>query len=127
MTMSRHYCDNLLFGQRRADLDDTLRHQCFRNLPEDNPTQPENYHGHGEWLHCLPSKWETTLLDPVFRPGLCQRLGYPALDTGQRCGRTPPPPREANNAHTFQTPMVDTRRAAPKVYIPGDPIASGAC
>ena len=34
--------------QRKADLDDTLRHQWFRNLPGDNPTQPESYHGHGE-------------------------------------------------------------------------------
>ena len=51
----------------------------------DNPTQPDSYHGHGEWLHSLPGKWETTLLDPVFPLGLCQRVGYPV----RRCGRTP--------------------------------------
>ena len=51
-----------------------------RNLPGDNPTQSDSYRGHGEWPHCLPGKWETTLLDPV----------YPAPGAGQRCGRTPP-------------------------------------
>ena len=76
--------------KRRAELEDMLRHQRLRNLPGDDPAQPDSYHGHGEWLHCLPGKWETTLLDPVFRLGLCQRLGYPAPGTGQRCGRTPP-------------------------------------
>ena len=75
--------------RRRADLDDTLRHQWFRNPLRDNPTQPDSYHGHGEWLHRLPGKWATTLLDPIFRLGLCQRLGYPAPGAGQRCGRTP--------------------------------------
>ena len=76
--------------KRRAELEDTLRHQWFRNLPGDSPAQPDSYHGHGEWLHCLPGKWETTLLDQVFRLGLSQRMGYPAPGTGQRCGRTPP-------------------------------------
>ena len=52
--------------RRRADLDATLRHQWTRNLPGDAPARPESYHGHGEWLHCLPGKFETTLLDPVF-------------------------------------------------------------
>ena len=66
--------------KRRAELEDTLRHQWFRNLPGDSPAQPDSYHGHGEWLHCLPGKRETTLLDPVFRLGLrpggkqCQRI-----------------------------------------------------
>ena len=55
--------------KRRAELEDTLRHQWFRNLPGDSPAQPDSYHGHGEWLHCLPGKWETALLDPVFRLG----------------------------------------------------------
>ena len=63
---------------RRADLEDTLRRQWLRNLLGDNPTQPDSYRGSGEWLHCLPGKWETALLDPVFRLGLCQRSGYPA-------------------------------------------------
>ena len=76
--------------KRRAELGDTLRHQWIRNLPGDAPARPESYHGHGEWLHCLPGKWETTLLDPVFRLGLNQRLGFPAPGTGQQCGRTPP-------------------------------------
>ena len=71
--------------RRRAELSDTLRYQWLRNLPGDSPGQPDSYHGHGEWLHCLPGKWETTLLDPVFRLGHSQRLGY----TGQQCG-TPP-------------------------------------
>ena len=61
--------------RRRADLDATLRHQWTRNLPGDAPARPESYHGHGEWLHCLPGKFETTLLDPVFRLGMNQRLG----------------------------------------------------
>ena len=52
--------------------------------------QPDSYNGHGEWFHCLPGKWKTTLLDPVFRLGLCQRLGFLAPGTHQRCGRTPP-------------------------------------
>ena len=76
--------------RRRAELSDTIRHQWLRNLPGDSPARPDSYHGHGEWLHCLPGKWETTLLDPVFRLGLSQRLGYPAPGTGQQCGRTPP-------------------------------------
>ena len=75
--------------KRRADLEDTLRHQWLRNLPGDSPTQPDSYHGHGEWLHCLPGMWETTLLDPVFKLSLCQGLGYPVPGTGQRCGKTP--------------------------------------
>ena len=75
--------------KRRAEFEDTLRHQRFRDLPGESPAQPDSYHGHGEWLHYLPGKWETTLLDPVFRLGLSQRLGYPAPGTGQRCGRTP--------------------------------------
>ena len=81
---------DLHIWKRRADLGDTLRRQWIRNLPGDSPARPDSYHGHGEWLHCLPGKWETTLLDPVFRLGLNQRLGFPAPDTGQQCGRTPP-------------------------------------
>ena len=75
--------------RRREELSDTLRYQWLRNLPGDSPAQPDSYHGHGEWLNCLPGKWETTLLDPVLRLGLSQRLGYPAPGTGQQCGRTP--------------------------------------
>ena len=77
-------------SKRRAELGDIFRHQWVRNLPGDAPARPESYRGHGEWLHCLPGKWETTLLDPVFRLGLCQRLGFPAFGAGQQCGRTPP-------------------------------------
>ena len=101
--------------------DDRSRHQWLRNLPGDSPTQPDNYHGHGEWLHCLPGKWETTLLDPVFRLGLSQRLGYPAPGTGQQCGRTP---RKANNVSISLTPMGDTPPAAPKGCTLADMIAS---
>ena len=61
--------------RRRDDLDATLRHQWIRNLPGDAPARPESYHGHGEWLHCLPGRYETTLLDPVFRLGMNQRPG----------------------------------------------------
>ena len=77
--------------KQRPELEDTIRYQWLRNLPGDSPAQPDSYHGHGEWLHCLPGRWETTLLDPVFRLGLGQfeRLGYLAPGTGQRCGRTP--------------------------------------
>ena len=76
--------------RRRADLDATLRRQWIRNLPGDAPARPESYHGHGEWLHCLPGRYENTLLDPVLRLGMNQRLGFPAPGTGQQCGRTPP-------------------------------------
>ena len=55
----------------------------------DNPARPASYHGHGDWLHTLPGRWETTLLDPVFRWGLQHRLGFPAPGAGQKCGRTP--------------------------------------
>ena len=106
--------------KRRAELEDTLRHQWFRNLPGDSPAQPDSYRGHGEWLHCLPSKWETALLDPVFRLGL-----YPAPGTGQRCGRTPP--RGERSDSTSWTHVVDTPPAAPKAYIPEDMIESETC
>ena len=76
--------------RRRAELSDAVRHQWLRNLPGDSPGRADSYRGHGEWLHWLPGKCETTLLDPVFRLGLSQRLGYPAPGTGQQCGRTPP-------------------------------------
>ena len=56
--------------RRWAELSDAVRHQWLRNLPGDSPAQPDSYRGRGEWLHCLPGKWETTLLDPVFRLGL---------------------------------------------------------
>ena len=68
--------------KRRAELGDIIRRQWIRNLPGDSPARPDSYHGHGEWLHCLPGKWETALLDPVFRLGLNQRLGFPAPGTG---------------------------------------------
>ena len=87
--------------RRRAELSDTIRHQWRRNLPGDSPAWPDSYHGHGEWLHCLPGKWETTLLDPVFRLGLSQRLGYPAPGTGQQCGRTPPGGKQCQ--HIFES------------------------
>ena len=48
--------------KRRLDLEDTLRHQWLCNLPGDSPTQPDGYHGHGEWLHCLPGKWRQPCL-----------------------------------------------------------------
>ena len=89
LTKSIHFKAVSDLWRRRAELDDTLRHQWLRKLPGDSPARPDSYHGHGEWLHCLPGKWETTLLDPVFRLGLNQRLGFPAPGTGQQCGRTP--------------------------------------
>ena len=33
--------------------------------PGDNPARPATYHGHGDWLHALPGKWETTILNPA--------------------------------------------------------------
>ena len=107
--------------RRRADLDATLRHQWLRNLPGDSPARPESYHGHGEWLHCLPGKWGTTLLDPVFRLGLNQRLGFPAPGTGQQCGRTP---RGANDASTSLILMEDMLHAAPRDSTPEGMIAT---
>ena len=108
--------------QRRTDLEGTLRRQWLRKLPGDSPAQPDSYHRHVEWFHCLPGKWETTLLDPVFRLGLCQRLGYPAPGTGQRCGRTPP---GVNNANASWILMGDMQPVAPKVYTPDDVTGSG--
>ena len=103
--------------KRRAELGDTLRRQWTRNLPGDAPARPESYHGHGEWLHCLPGKWETTLLDPVFRLGLNQRMGFPAPGTGQQCGRNP---RGARDVCTFSTPMADMLHAARKASTHAD-------
>ena len=103
--------------KRRAELSDTLRHQWIRNLPGDAPARPESYHGHGEWLHCLPGKWETTLMDPVFRLGLNQRMGFQAPGAGQQCGRTP---RGANVANTSLTPTAAMLRVAPKDYTHAD-------
>ena len=108
--------------KRRAELGDTMRHQWIRNLPGDAPARPESYHGHGEWLHCLPGKWETTLLDPVFRLGLNQRLGFPAPGTGQQCGRTP---RGASAVPTFSIPTGDMPHVALKDCIPAGMTASG--
>ena len=48
---------------RRQDLPARLRHAWLCNLPGDNPARPATYHGHGEWLHTLPGKWETTILN----------------------------------------------------------------
>ena len=59
-----------------------------------------------EWLHCLPSKLEIALLDPVFRLGLFQRFGYPA--GGKQCAQILDPyGRHAacctKGLHTLQT------------------------
>ena len=80
----------------------SLRHSAMlaawlRNLPGDNPARPEAHHGQGDWLHTLPSKWSNTLLDPVFRWGLHQRLGVPAPGAGEPCGRTPPGGKRCNH------------------------------
>ena len=108
--------------RRRADLDATLRHQWLRNLPGDSPARPESYHGHGEWLHCLPGKWETTLLDPVFRLRLNQRLGFPARAQDNNVDE---PPRGANDASTSSILMADMLRVAPKGSTPEDTTAFG--
>ena len=100
--------------QRRADLDNTLRYQWLRNLPGDSPAQPESYHGHVEWLHCLPGKWET------IRLGFCQRLGYPAPGTGQRCGRTPRGAKQCTQLldvkiHTVAPRTQCSQRTSPRI------------
>ena len=82
---------------RRAELSETLRHAWLRNLPGDNPARPEAHHGQGDWLHALPGRWSTTLLDPVFRWGLQQRLGFDAPGAGQPCGRTPQGGKRCNH------------------------------
>ena len=94
----------------------------MRNLPGDAPARPESYHGHGEWLHCLPGKFETTLLDPVFRLGMNQRLGFPAPGTGQQCGRTP---RGARDAHTSWTHTAGMLLAVPRDSTLADMTGSG--
>ena len=100
--------------KRRTELGDTIGHQWICNLPGDTPARPESHHGHGEWLHCLPGKWETTLLDPVFRLGLNQGLGFPAPGAGQQCGRTP---RGASAANTYLILMAGMLFVAPKACI----------
>ena len=117
LTKSTHSRAVSNLWRRRAELSDTLRHQWLRNLPGDSPARPDSYHGHGEWLHCLPGKWETTLLDPVFRLGLSQRLGFPAPGTGQQCGRTP---RGENGVSKFSTPMDDMLHVTPKGFTLAD-------
>ena len=109
--------------QRRADLSDTIRHQWFRNLPGDSPARPDSYHGHGEWLHCLPGKWETALLDPAFRLGPARgpRRGYPAPGTANSAAE---PPRGESVASTSLTPMDDMLHAAPRGFTLADTIAS---
>ena len=68
--------------RRRADLSETLQYQWPRDPGHPSPTRQLPWTRGSR----LPGKWEATLLDPVFRFGLCQRLGYPAPGTGQRCG-----------------------------------------
>ena len=82
---------------RRAELSEPLRHAWLRNLLGDNPARPEAHHGQGDWLHTLPGKWSNTLLDPVFRWGLQQRLGFNAPRAGEPCGRTPPGGKRCNH------------------------------
>ena len=89
LTQSRDSAAINAFWLRRQDLPPRLRHAWLCNLPGDHPARPASYHGHGDWLHTLPGRWETTLLDPVFRWGLQHRMGFPAPGAGQRCGRTP--------------------------------------
>ena len=108
--------------KRRAKLEDTLRHQWLRNLPGDSPTQPDSYHGHGEWLHCLPGKWDTALLDPVSGwVSVNGRVSFP----GHGPEMWTNPPREANNVNTSWIPMDDTQRVAPKACTPDDVTGSG--
>ena len=89
LTHSRDSAAINAFWLRRQDLPARLRHAWLCNLPGDNPARPATYHGHGDWLHTLPGRWETTLLDPVFKWGLQHRMGFPAPGAGFKCGRTP--------------------------------------
>ena len=91
---------------RRAELSEPLRHAWLRNLPGDNPARPEAHHGQGDWLHTLPGKWSTTLLDPVFRWGLQQRLGFNAPGAGEPCGRTPQGVSDATTSLTRLAGML---------------------
>ena len=104
---------------RRAELPETVRHAWLRSLPGDNPARPEAHHGQGDWLHTLPGKWSTTLLEPVFRWGLQQLLGFDAPGATQPCGRTP---QGASVATILLTQLADTQACAAKVYIPEDVI-----
>ena len=105
--------------RRRADLSNTLRYQWLRNLPGDNPVQPVSYHG---TQGVAPLFARQILVDPVFRLGLCQRLGCPAPDTGQRCGRTP---GGANNARASLTLMDAMLLIERRGCTPDDTVASG--
>ena len=89
LTQSRDSAAINAFWLRRQDLPTRLRHAWLCNLPGDNPARPATYHGHGDWLHTLPGRWETTLLNPVFKWGLQHRMGFQAPGAGFKCGRTP--------------------------------------
>ena len=118
LTQSRDSAAINAFWLRRQDLPARLRHAWLCNLPEDNPARPATYHGHGDWLHTLPGRWETTLLDPVFKWGLQHRMGFPAPGAGFKCGRT----RGANPAMPYSTTLDDTQDFATKVFTQDDTI-----
>ena len=97
LTHSRDSAAINAFWLRRAELPEPLCHAWLRNLPGENPARPEAHRGQGDWLHALPGRWSTTLLDPVFRWGLKQRLGFDAPGAGEPCGRTPPRGKRCNH------------------------------
>ena len=70
-----------------------------------------------------PASGKPLSVDPVFRFGLSQQLGYPAPGTGQKCDRTSP--RRANNANISWIHMEDMQFVAPKVCILADMTESG--
>ena len=69
------------------------------------------------WRHVThpAGRWETTLLDPVFRWGLQHRLGFPAPRAGHKRGRTPQEGKPANRAATSWMSLVDMQGYAKRV------------
>ena len=110
----------------------TGRAQRYRQVPmaskpprRYSPAQPDSYHGHGEWLHCLPGKWETTLLDPVFQTGSQPEIRLPCPGHGPTMRESPPGGQTVANifltrygqtcSHSrsdHQTCLARTRRAS---------------
>ena len=105
---------------RRADLDATRKHQWLRNLPGDSPARPESYHGHGEWLHCLPGKWGPHSL--IQSSEWVSTSDSDFLPRAQD-SNVAEPPRGENDANTFSILMADMLHAAPKDSTPEGMIA----
>ena len=108
--------------KRRAELEDTLRHQWFRNLPGDSPAQPDSYHGHGNGSTACPASGR-----PLFLTQSSDWVSPNGLDTlpRARAKDAAEPPRGESCANTSLTPMDDMLHVAPRGSTQGDMIALG--